>query len=88
MFRKTDLEYLRQQPYDIIQINYHDATIRSFLTDHEWIVVSNYETPECYILHRHSGRYPFHRQKGRYRDLREALDYIAGHDEWFLENKM
>ena len=88
MFSKTDLEYLHEQPYDILQLNNHDVTIHSRTTDHGWIVVSNYETPECYILHRHSRRYPFHRQRGSYKDLREALCYIEDHDAWFSDNKM
>lgn len=88
MFSKTDLEYLHELPYDIIQLNNHDITIQSRITDHEWIVVSNYENLECYILHRHSRRYPFHRQQGRYQDLKEALNYIVGHDGWFSANKM
>ena len=53
MFSKSDLEYLEQSLYDIVQLNNHDVTIHSRTTDHEWIVVSNYETPDCYILHRH-----------------------------------
>lgn len=88
MFSKTDLEYLHEQPYDILQQNNHDVTIHSRTTDHEWTIVSNYETPDCYILHRHSRRYPFHRQRGRYKDLKEALTYIANHDVWFSDNKM
>lgn len=88
MFSKTDLEYLHDQPYDILQQNNHDVLIHSHTTDHEWIVVSNYESPDCYILHRHSRRYPFHRQRGRYKDLKEALTYISNHDNWFSDNKM
>ena len=88
MFSKTDLEYLHEQPYDILQQNNHDITIHSRTTDHDWTIVSNYKTPECYILHRHSRRYPFHRQRGRYKDLREALCYIEDHDAWFSDNKM
>ena len=88
MFSKTDLEYLHEQPYDILQQNNHDVTIHSRTTDHEWTILSNYETPDCYILHRHSRRYPFHRQRGRYKDLKEALTYIANHDVWFSDNKM
>ena len=84
MFSKSDLEYLKQSPYDIIQLNNHDATIHSSLTGHDWIVVSNYKTQDCYILHRHSGRYPYHRQQGRYKSLKKALDYIKSHDEWFI----
>lgn len=87
MFSKTDLEYLHQQPYDIVQLNNHDVTIHSRSTGHEWIVVSNYENSDCYILHRHSRRYSFHRQMGRYKDLKEALYYIANHDDWFSYNK-
>ena len=45
-------------------------------------------SPDCYILHRHSRRYPFHRQRGRYKDLKEALSYIANHDAWFSDIKM
>ena len=88
MFSKTDLEYLHEQPYDILQQNNHDVTIHSRTTDHEWTIVSNYESPDCYILHRHSRRYPFHRQRGRYKDLKEALSYIANHDAWFSDIKM
>ena len=88
MFSKSDLEYLHEQPYDILQQNNHDLTIHSRTTDHEWIVVSNYETPECYILHRHSRRDPYHRQKGTYRSLSESLEYISEHEDWFINNKM
>ena len=88
MFSKTDLKYLYERPYDILQLNNHDVTIHSRTTDHEWTIVSNYETPDCYILHRHSRRYPFHRQRGSYKDLKEALSYIANHDAWFSDNKM
>lgn len=88
MFSKSDIEHLKQLPYDILQQNNHDVTIHSRITDHEWTIVSNYETQECYILHRHSRRYPFHRQQGRYKDLKEALTYIANHDAWFSDNKM
>lgn len=86
MFNKTDLEYLKQRKdlFTIIQINNHDVTIHSLTTGHDWIVVSNYETPDCYILHRHSGRYPYHRQQGHYKSLKDALLYIIGHDKWFL----
>lgn len=88
MFSKTDIEYLRQQPYKIILLNYHDVAIHSDRTGHDWTIVSNYEGPDCYILHRHSRKVPFHRQEGRYKDLREALDYINLHEEWFVKNKM
>ena len=88
MFSRPDLDYLKQLPYDIIVVNNHDATIQSRITNHEWIVVSNYDNPDCYILHRHFRRYPFHRQQGRYKDLKEALDYIEKHDSWFAEHKL
>lgn len=88
MFSRPDLDYLKQLPYDIIVVNNHDATIQSRITNHEWIVVSNYDSPDCYIRHRHSRRYPFHRQQGRYKDLKEALDYIEKHDSWFAEHKL
>lgn len=85
MFSKSDLEYLQEQPYDILQQNSHDVTIHSRTTNHEWIVVSNYEGPECYILHRLSRRHYYHRQKGSYKSLKDALEYIAGHEEWFIK---
>lgn len=85
MFSKSDLECLHEQPYDILQQNSHDVSIHSRTTNHEWIVVSNYEGPECYILHRHSRRYSYHRQKGTYKSLKDALEYIAGHEEWFIK---
>lgn len=85
MFSKEDLEYLKQHDdYTVTQENHHDVTIRSLTSGHDWIIVSNYETPDCYILHRHSGRYPYHRQQGRYKSLKDALDYIKRHDEWFV----
>lgn len=88
MFSKSDLEYLKQSPYDIIQLNNHDATIHSSLTGHDWIIISRYDTTGCHILHRHSRVYPYHRQTGNYRSLREAMDYITDHEEWFANNKM
>ena len=84
MFSKTDLEYLKQHDdYTITQSNHHDVTIHSLTSGHDWIVVSNYETPDCYILHRHSGRDPYHRQHGQYKSLKEAMAYIKCHDKWF-----
>jgi len=88
MFSKTDLEYLQKQPYDLVLVNYHDATIYSPLTGHDWVIMSNYENPGCYILHRHSRRDPYHRQEGSYKNLIEAVDYINGHEKWFAANKM
>ena len=88
MFDEAEMSLLRQSSYDILQLNHHDATIHSRITNHEWVVVSNYDNPDCYILHRHSRRYSFHRQPGRYKDLKEALDYIEKHDAWFAKHKM
>lgn len=88
MFTDSDIAYLKKSSYDIVQVNHHDVTIHSQTTDHEWIVVSNYENRDCYILHRHSRRDPYHRQKGTYRSLSEALEYISEHEEWFINNKM
>ena len=84
MFSKMDIDYLKRSSYDMIRINHHDATIHSNRTGHDWIVVSNYETPGCYLLHRHSARYPYHRQRGMYKSLGEALLYIDHHEEWFI----
>ena len=87
MFSENDMELLRQSPYKVIQLNHHDATIHSDRTGHEWAIVSNYETQDCYILHRHSARDPFHRQQGRYKSLKDALEYIRHHEDWFVKQK-
>ena len=84
MFNDLDMNLLKQSSYVILQMNYHDATIHSSVTGHDWIIVSNYERPNCYILHRHSRKYPFHRQKGHYKSLKDALNYIDQHEVWFL----
>lgn len=88
MFSNSDITHLRQLPYGIIQINHHDVTLHSELTGHDWIIISYYGSSDCYILHRHSRRYSFHRQPGRYKDLKEALNYIEKHDAWFAKHKM
>ena len=82
MFSDSDITRLRQSPYGIIQINHHDVTFHSELTGHDWIIISNYDSSECYILHRHSRRDPYHRQKGNYRSLTDALKYITEHEKW------
>ena len=84
MFNDLDMNLLKQSSYVILQMNYHDTTIHSSVTGHDWIIVSNYERPNCYILHRHSRKYPFHRQKGHYKSLKDALNYIDQHEVWFL----
>ena len=83
MFSKIDIDQLKQSPYDIVQLNNHDVTIHSSLTGHDWIIVSNYESPDCYLLHRHSARDPYHRQRGIFNSLSEALRYIDNHEKWF-----
>ena len=83
MFNNTDIEVLRQSSYSVIQINHHDVTLHSNRTGHDWIIVSYYDSSECYILHRHSRRDPYHRQKGNYRSLEDALDYIDNHEVWY-----
>ena len=88
MFSDLDISHLRQSPYSIIQINNHDVTFHSKLTGHDWIIISYYDSSDCYILHRHSRIDPYHRQKGNYRTLNDALTYISGHEEWFAKYKM
>lgn len=83
MFSKNDIEKLKESPYMVIRSNHHDVTIHSDRTGHDWILVSNYENHGCYILHRHSARYPYHRQEGSYKSLSEALEYINNHENWY-----
>ena len=86
MFEESELDLLRQSPYKIIQMNHHAVTFHSSRTGHDWIIVSNYSSPACYILHRHSRKYPYHRQQGRFKSLKDALGYIDRHEEWFAES--
>ena len=86
MFDEAEMSLLRQSSYDILQLNHHDATIHSRVTGHEWIIVSNYQSPDCYILHRHSRKYSFHRQRGQYTSLKDALRYIDSHEKWFISD--
>ncbi len=88
MFSNSDITLLMQSSYGIIQINHHDATLHSELTGHDWIIISYYDASDCYILHRHSAKYPFHRQRGRYKSLEDALGYIDHHEKWFINHKM
>lgn len=88
MFSNSDITRLQQSTYSIIQINYHDVTMHSTVTGHDWIIVSSYGAESCYILHRHSGRDPYHRQEGNYKSLLDALEYIDHHEEWFVTHKM
>lgn len=84
MISKNCIKMLEQSSYEILQINQHDATIHSGITGHDWIIVSNYGSSNCYILHRHSNRSPYHRQRGSYKSPMEALRYIDQHEKWFL----
>ena len=74
--------------YDILTSNAHDLHLRSKTTGHEWIVISPYDGTACEILHRHSTRYSFHHQRGQYKSLSCALDYIAKHDIWFNNRRL
>ena len=88
MFSDLEITHLGQLPLSILQINHHDVTLHSELTGHDWIIISYYDSSDCYILHRHSRRDPYHRQKGNYRSLKDALLYISGHEKWFIDYKM
>ena len=83
MFTDSDIVRLRQTSYSLLQITHHDVTIHSELTGHDWIIISYYDSSDCYILHRHSRRYSYHRQKGNYKSLKDALKYIMEHEKWF-----
>ena len=87
MFNKEDLISLKSKgsKYIILHMNYHDVTIQSRRTGHDWVIMSNYSNPNCYILHRHSGKYPYHQQKGHYRSMKDAMEYIDRHEDWFVD---
>ena len=88
MFDEPGIERLKNSSYEILRLNHHDVTFHSKLTGHDWIIVSYYGSSECYILHRHSRRDSYHRQKGTYKSLKAALKYIDGHEVWFEKQKM
>lgn len=85
MFSKNDfnLLYDLRSEYIVLVANGHDIHLYSRMTGHEWIVISPYDGNACEILHRHSVRCPFHRQRGQYASLVLALDYIKKHDTWY-----
>ena len=88
MFCREELLSLRDlNEYAVLVSNSHDIRIRSHITGHEWIVISPYDGSSCEILHRHSDRSPYHHQRGQYKSLSSALDYIRQHDTWFCEKK-
>ena len=89
MFSRDELlsfDKLRDD-YSILCSNCHDIRLKSRLTGHEWVIISPYGRGSCEILHRHSGRDPFHHQKGRYPTLWEALEYIKNHDAWCIRKQ-
>ena len=88
MFDEPGIERLKNSSYEILRLNHHDVTLHSERTGHDWIIVSYYGSSECYILHRHSRRDSYHRQKGTYKSLKAALKYINGHEVWFEKQKM
>ena len=79
MFSKKDLAELiprTGKEYNVIRSNGHDVHLHR----HDWIIMSNYADEQCIIMHRHSDRYPYHRQRGHYASIWDALDYIRMHD--------
>lgn len=81
---ELDLVYLLREEYEILICNAHDVHLQSKLSGHEWVIISPYAGGPCEIMHRHSARDPFHRQQGRYKSFTLALDYIRGHDQWYI----
>lgn len=86
MFSTSDLAVLAtadfKKLYDVRIVNAHDISLHSRISDHDWMVISNYATSSCHIMHRHSDRDPYHRQQGSYKSLQDALVYIRQHDIW------
>lgn len=90
MFSRDELKNLPDlcgNDYVVIRANGHDVTIKSIRTGHEWIMVSNYTNASCFLLHRHNSRFPFHRQRGRYKSCGDTIKYIKKHDEWVLAHQ-
>ena len=87
MFSKKEMALLPLLggEYDIFISNAHDVRLRSKTTGHEWIIISPYDGSACEILHRHSARYAFHHQRGKYLSMQTALAYIKEHDNWFAK---
>ena len=87
MFTTSDLAVLGtddfKKQYDVRIVNAHDISLHSHISGHDWIIISNYTTGGCIIMHRHSGIDSFHRQHGNYESLNHALAYIHHHDRWF-----
>ena len=87
MFYPEELNSINRRKYDVLISNGHDCRMRSRLTGHEWVVISDYNGMSCMILHRNSGRDGFHRQRGTYPSLEAALDYIMRHDAYVHSRK-
>ena len=87
MFSDCDLEFVKESAYEVRQANHHDVTLHSRLTGHDWVIVTNYAAPNCYLLHRHSTGQPYHRQCGQFDSLTEAPRYIDGHEKWAVSKK-
>jgi len=52
MFSDCDLEFVKESAYEVRQANHHDVTLHSGLTGHDWVIVTNYASPDCYLLHK------------------------------------
>ena len=90
MFSKEELKLIAEigKEYRVIRLNGHDVHLHSLSTGHDWIVMSNYADEQCIIMHRHSDRYPYHRQHGHYASVWDALVYIRQHDESYYKHHM
>ena len=73
--------------YEVRTVNAHDINLHSHISGHDWMIISNYTTGGCIIMHRHSNKDLFHRQYGNYESLHDALAYINHHDSWFSGKK-
>ena len=87
MLQRDELKsvYSLKDEYQILICNAHDVRLQSRVTGHEWIIISPYDGSACEILHRHSSRYAFHHQRGKYLSMQAALAYIKEHDNWFAK---
>jgi hypothetical protein len=87
MLQQDELKsvYSLKDEYQILICNAHDVRLQSRVTGHEWIIISPYDGSACEILHRHSSRYAFHHQRGKYLSMQTALAYIKEHDNWFAK---
>ena len=88
MFSINDIEQLRQSPYKVVRCNFHDITLHSVSTGHDWIIVSDYGRKDCYILHRHSQRDSYHQQRGRHKSLKAAILYVERHEKWVMRKRI